>query len=130
MSKSGTILYVDDDKDDREVFDEVLKHVAPSLVCMLAKDAEHAFSLIREARQLPLCIYADMNMPKQSGLEFLKTLKNDRNFSHIPVFIISTSSLPKYEAEAISLGAAGYLVKPNSYSGFTKLLKLCFAAHI
>jgi len=55
----------------------------------------------------------DIRMPKLSGIEFLKTLKE-------PPLIIFTTAFPDYALESFELNVLDYLVKPISFDRFKK----------
>lgn len=65
-------------------------------------------------------IFADIKMPKISGLEISKKIKDD--FPDITVFLISAYSEFEYAYEAIENGVAGYILKPIN---FKKLVEAC-----
>lgn len=58
-------------------------------------------------------IFLDINMPKLSGLEFLKTLSN-------PPKIIITTAYKEFALEGYELNIDDYLLKPFSFSRFIK----------
>lgn len=57
-------------------------------------------------------ILTDINMPDINGLELISYLKNNSNYRHIPVFIISTEGSAKDIEKGKLLGANEYVVKP------------------
>jgi DNA-binding LytR/AlgR family response regulator len=58
-------------------------------------------------------MFCDIQMPKITGLQFLKTLKNK------PITII-TSAFPEYALEGFELDVIDYLIKPISFERFLK----------
>ena len=118
------VLYVEDDRDDQLLFMEVLRSVHPDFECRIATDGEHAFDVLKSI-DIPVCIYVDVNMPRMNGLQFLKALKLHPEYSHIPVFILTTSRSASDELTALALGAKQYIIKPNSYSDLFKILENC-----
>jgi CheY-like chemotaxis protein len=118
------VLYVEDDHDDQQLFVEVLQTVNPDFECFIATDGEHAFDVLKGI-DVPVCIYVDVNMPRMNGLQFLKALKLHPEYSHIPVFILTTSMSANDELTALALGAKQYIIKPNSYHDLFKILENC-----
>lgn len=69
-----------------------------------------------------LLILLDLNMPKMNGLEFLKLLRSNSQFSKIPVIILTTSNQQKDLVAAYDLNVAGYLVKPMEFQTFVETM--------
>ena len=126
--RSKTILYVDDDEDDRDIFSEVLRSVHPEVDLILAKDGAEALSRL-EAIKNPMCMYIDMNMPKMNGLQLLTILKSNPELSNIPAFILTTALTPHQTREINSVGAKDYLIKPSSFEEFKTLLSNSLRKH-
>lgn len=58
-------------------------------------------------------IFLDIQMPKITGMEFLKTLVN-------PALVIFTTAYPQYAVDGFELNAVDYLLKPFSFERFWK----------
>jgi DNA-binding LytR/AlgR family response regulator len=58
-------------------------------------------------------IFLDINLPKLSGISFLKTLTD-------PPLIIFTTAYPEFAVEGFELNAVDYLLKPFSFERFLK----------
>ncbi|MDB5232886.1 MAG: response regulator transcription factor [Chitinophagaceae bacterium] len=65
------------------------------------------------SKEQPDLIFLDIQMPKMSGIDFLKTL------SHPPK-IIFTTAYPQYAVDSYELDVLDYLVKPISFDRFFK----------
>ena len=79
----------------------------------------------RKEYPLPDVILLDLKMPRVSGFEFLKWLRNDspKPCHVIPVVIMSSSSLEEDVDRAYDLGANSYLVKPVDWAQFKERIK-------
>ncbi len=101
------ILVVDDSKLIHKMFEVLLRQY--SLV--------HAFDGLDALQQLGNhgdidLILLDINMPRMSGLEFLKRIKSDASFQTVPVVIISTEGKEEDTERGLEAGAAAYVKKP------------------
>ena len=121
-------MYVDDDRDDQEIFVEVLSEIRPHVTCQIASDGVQALKLLHEM-DLPICIYLDLNMPIMNGIELLRKIKADARLKKIPTFILTTSRNHIVEAEARTLGVTDFLTKPSDYNQFKKMLDACLLTH-
>ncbi len=67
-------------------------------------------------KQLPrkqfALIITDINMPDINGLELINFVKNNMNYRHIPLIVVTTEGAERDRKKGIALGADEYLVKP------------------
>ena len=116
-----TILYVDDDPDDRQIFLEAIKSVDDSFVCDTAKDGLDALAYL-DSNKLPDVVFLDINMPLMDGKTCLSEIRGNKNTSHIPVVIFTTSNNPQEKDECRELGASDFVLKPVSYLEMKRIL--------
>lgn len=57
-------------------------------------------------------IITDINMPDINGLELIGYVKSNPTYRDIPLVIVSTEKSEEDKKRGMSLGAAGYVVKP------------------
>ena len=58
-------------------------------------------------------IFADINMPLQSGMDFVASLEN-------PPLVVFTTAYTEYGVEAFRVGAVDYLLKPFTFNEFSR----------
>jgi CheY-like chemotaxis protein len=118
------ILLVEDDQVDvmnvRRAFEK--NRIANPL--FVAGDGIEALEMLR-AEEVPLTrriILLDLNMPRMTGIEFLRELRKDAKLMHTPVIVLTTSNDDRDKIEAYNLNVAGYLLKPVTFINFVELM--------
>ncbi|KKB73059.1 MULTISPECIES: response regulator [Bacillus] len=104
------VLVVDDHFVVREGLKLILETSEDYEVCGEADGGEAALRLASELN--PDVILMDLNMPKMSGLEAIKRLR-DRD-PGIPIIILTTYNEDDLMVQGLALGAKGYLLKDTS----------------
>ncbi|HLK66239.1 MAG TPA: response regulator [Bryobacteraceae bacterium] len=69
----------------------------------------------------PNLILLDMNLPKKSGDDVLKHLRNSRRCAHAQVLIVSSSESKRDREAVAGFSVAGYFRKPSEHAEFMKL---------
>jgi two-component system chemotaxis response regulator CheY len=105
------ILVVDDSAAIRKILQRVLRQTGIGIRSIYeAGDGREALDVLKaEAIDLVL---TDINMPKMDGMELLATIKGAQSWQKIPVLMITTEGGETKVADAVKLGAAGYVRKP------------------
>jgi CheY-like chemotaxis protein len=106
MDEKIRVLLVEDSKFLRMANEHVLSRAGYDVSS--AADGEQALKLANE--KLPDIILLDMLIPKISGPEVLRALKDNPATQHIPVIVLSSLS-QKNEEKLLIDGAAAYLEK-------------------
>ena len=57
-------------------------------------------------------ILTDINMPIMDGLKLVSLVRNDGNYKHIPIVVITTEGAQEDRERALALGANDYITKP------------------
>lgn len=123
MLQNQLLFLVDDDMDDQEIFKSALAKVDEDLALLTATNGYDALQVLSSATKLPDYIFVDLNMPRMSGLQFLKEIKNNNTLKNIPVIIYTTSSNPNDIAKTRELGADDFITKPARFSDLCRLLQ-------
>jgi two-component system chemotaxis response regulator CheY len=105
------VLVVDDSAAIRKILTRVLRQTGMAIQTIHeAGDGQDALALMAQHR-IDL-VLTDINMPKMDGLQLLGALKASAQWRKIPVVMITTEGGETKVAEAVRLGAAGYVRKP------------------
>lgn len=103
------ILIVEDDKFLRDLISKKL--VGEGYRIALAVDGKEALTMIGQEK--PDLILLDIILPGMNGFDVLKQIKEDSNFSDIPVLILSNLSQSEDVVKGFKLGAVDFLVKAH-----------------
>lgn len=116
----STILYVDDDHDDRIFLKSSLEDAGNKADLICANDGEEAVKYLNSigSDTLPSLIVLDLNMPRWDGRKTLGYLKSQPRLASIPVVILSTSENKKEKEACQQMGAADFFKKPYHYDGY------------
>lgn len=79
----------------------------------LAYDGQEALESITGDDPVDLAVL-DLMMPKLSGLDVLKQVREQDKFSSLPCIILTAGGDAKHERDALALGATQFLTKPFS----------------
>jgi two-component system, chemotaxis family, chemotaxis protein CheY len=72
-------------------------------------DALEKLSALPEGVDL---IITDLNMPNIDGYEFIKTVRENQQYSEVPIIILSSEEEEQDKSRGREVGASSYLVKP------------------
>jgi CheY-like chemotaxis protein len=120
------ILIVDDDEDDRLLFEEAISNIEPSIHVELAKNGMELFELMKK-ETTPEIIFLDLNMPGKTGKECLAEIRQHNAWKKIPVVIYSTSANRYDILDTYKGGANLYLIKPTSFSVLIRMIRKTFS---
>jgi len=104
------ILVIDDDQDILDLIGFNLNR--SSMECITATDG--TLGLEKARREYPDLIILDIMLPGLSGIEILKTLKNDSKTRGIPVIMLTAKGEEVDRVLGLELGADDYVTKPFS----------------
>jgi DNA-binding response OmpR family regulator len=102
------ILVAEDERDIRELIGFSLRFADFEVV--LTQNGEDAIE--KASQEQPDLILLDVRMPKMSGYEACRRLKENASTSEIPVVFLSAKGQEKEIEEGLDSGAVEYIVKP------------------
>lgn len=122
-SEALHILLADDDEDDRLFFREAIEEVKVKTIVNMVNDGVELIDyLLKNDFKKPNLLFLDMNMPRKSGLECLKEIRNNNTLKDLTIAIYSTSALEKDIEETFINGANIYIKKPNDFEDLKTIL--------
>jgi len=99
------ILVIDDDPAMTELLKLLLEPTQADL--LTSNSGEEGIRLVKE--QTPDIVVLDLMMPKVDGWQVCKAI---REFSSMPILVLSALDSPGVVATALDAGADDYLIKP------------------
>jgi two-component system, chemotaxis family, response regulator Rcp1 len=118
----GYILVVEDNSGDAELLRWSLREHGIHQELMILPDGARAISHVQlidaGVRGRPALIVLDLNLPKRTGLEVLKVIRDSVECRAIPVAVFSSSSAAKDMQDSTRLGANKYIRKPSRLEDF------------
>ncbi len=109
MMVKRKILLVEDNELNRSLLCEILK---PDYDVVEAENGQEAMERLKEYAGNFSLILLDIVMPVMDGYEFLAAVKDDTEFSSIPVIVTTQNDGESEEVTALSCGAADFVAKP------------------
>lgn len=114
------ILIIDDSEEIRVLLETILS--IKSFQTITTDNANEALDIIDNSIDT---IILDLMMPGLSGEEFIKIFRKKKNFSHIPIVVLTAKdNLDKEISNVIESGANDYIKKPFSYEEFVSKVKV------
>lgn len=101
------ILIVDDEPVNREMLGMIL---GDEYEILQAGDGEEALPIIRENSTILSLVILDLMMPRMSGQELLRIMKEDADLQRIPVIVLTSDKTA--EVAMLQRGASDFIMKP------------------
>jgi len=122
--KYNNILLVEDDMDDRMLFQQTLEEMDPAI---RMHDVENGLDMVDWLEQcpdkdLPDLVILDQIMPKMTGKESLKFLKENPRYKYIPVILYSTFQVKDFLLSCRELGALDVVAKPDTIQAYRTMI--------
>ena len=130
-AKPITILYAEDDEEDRLLVKDAMKQSRLANDLDMVEDGEELMDYLHQCGKyadmvgppLPGLIMLDLNMPKKDGREALKEIKADPGLRRIPVVVLTTSKAEEDILRTYDLGANSFIIKPVTFEALIETVK-------
>lgn len=113
------ILVVDDSITVRKVTEKLL--ISENMLVGTAKDGLEALEMLDKFD--PDLILMDIEMPRMDGFEVLETVRQNPDWNHVPIIMISSRTAEKHQQRAEQLGANSFLGKPYQNQELMALIR-------
>jgi two-component system response regulator len=125
MSKKH-ILLVEDRRDDEILTLDALQSAGILNPGAVARDGAEALDYLFAAdgsTRQPCLVMLDLKLPKISGVEVLRRMRNDPRTRRIPVVVLTTSSEPEDIRDCYDNGANSFVRKPVEFDQFSEAVR-------
>ena len=116
---SKTVLYVEDNEFNRKIVRQLLTVTTYRL--LEATDGEEGVALAFDTG--PDLVLMDIQLPKLSGLDATRKIRQDPRTAHIPIIVVTSFALSGDDQKALEAGASAYLAKPYSPRQMLELIR-------
>ncbi len=128
MDDNAGILLVEDDRVDVMTVQRALSRYKISNPLYVARTAVDALQMLRgdgveKIDPPPSLILLDLNLPRMSGVEFLRELRKDADLRDLSVIVLTSSNEPNDRAAAFRYEVEDYIVKPHSFDEFASAIR-------
>lgn len=132
LDSEAGILLVEDDRVDIMTVQRAFKknHIENPL--HIARTGLEALAMLRgengpKIDPPPGLILLDLNLPKMSGIEFLKELRTDPELRNLRIIVLTSSNEPRDREAAFRYDVDDYIVKPHSFEEFSRAMATIIA---
>ena len=131
-SKLIPILIADDDEEDRMLTRDALEESRLANPIHFVEDGVELLDFLyrrgryadEEASPRPGLILLDINMPRMTGLEALRHIKEDPDLRRIPTVILTTSRADEDIIRGYDLGVNSFISKPVTFQGLVSMMRM------
>ena len=125
-----TVLLVEDNPRDVRLTQRAFVQASLPHDLRVVRDGDEALAYLQregaykdpQASPRPDVILLDLNLPRMSGHDVLRRLKQDQRFRQMPVIVLTTSGRADDVRLAYEAGANAYLLKPVEFARFTEVM--------
>lgn len=122
------ILLVEDNPGDIRLTQEAMKEAKLSNSLHVVRNGVQAMEFLHQEGEFaeaprPDLVLLDLNLPRLSGREVLKRMKEHAQLRRIPVIVLSTSDAHRDVIESYDLHANCYINKPVDFDEFLRVVQ-------
>jgi two-component system response regulator len=120
-----TILLVENNPNDEKLAVMAFKQTDPQVELRILRTGAEVLEYLHGdvLHVQPRLVLLDLKMPRISGLEVLRRIRQDARTQFIPVVIFSSSTEPEDMVRAYHFGANSYMSKPMDFDKFLYMVE-------
>lgn len=131
MGRTLMILLIEDNPDDAELTRYAFSKAGIAVPVVTLGDGGTAVAYFegagayadRAAHPYPALVLLDLKLPRRSGFEVLRAVRDNPEAKHVPVVVLTSSSREADIRRAYEAGANSYLVKPGGRDALLDLVR-------
>ncbi|MBY9005526.1 MAG: response regulator [Candidatus Lokiarchaeota archaeon] len=120
QTKSYDILLIEDDIATIKLITSYFE--SKGYICKGVVGGTKGLSELKNSK--PKLILLDIILPDLNGYDICKIIKNDKEFSNIPVYFLTAIAGSEVERNLEDTGADGYILKPFNFSDFKPIINI------
>jgi CheY-like chemotaxis protein len=114
----GTVLYIDDDPMNLRALQKALNRMGYRVI----EEMDAVAGVVAAQVFLPDLIILDVRMPRMSGPEVAKILRDDDTTRHIPIVGLTADASPETRDLCLRSGYTTQLTKPIGYASLRQTI--------
>jgi CheY-like chemotaxis protein len=126
----SAILIAEDDENDICLIRRAFHQAGFENPLRIVRNGEEAIAYLngeapfsdRSQNPWPALVLLDIKMPRKNGFEVLKWVREQTEFSNLPVVMVTSSQESTDINQSYALGANSYLVKPASFPRLVEMM--------
>ncbi|HEX5651451.1 MAG TPA: response regulator [Chitinophagaceae bacterium] len=125
--KTGPIIIIEDDKEDREIFKDIMEELEVRNELIWFHNSQEALTFFKTTDLKPFIIFCDVNLGGTSGIAIKSQIDADPQLrkKSIPFIFYSTSADQQSVNKAYTeMTVQGYFLKNNSYQEIRDTVKI------
>ncbi len=130
MNELRQILYAEDNPNDAELTMAAFQETGLKNEIDIVNDGEDAINYLfykekyaDRKKSIPAFVLLDIKMPKLTGIDVLKKIRETEDYKTLPVIMLTSSKMESDILECYKHGANGFVVKPIDFDEFINTIK-------
>lgn len=115
------IFYLDDDKDDIELFLEATESF-DNVQVIVYTSGDTMIKNLQLIKRLPNAVFVDLHMPRVSGLEVIREIRVYDRFTDLPIVVLTTVGFDNI-VKSKEAGANYFVIKPTSIDKLQRTIR-------